>query len=88
MEKQAEKMKQSGEYTKIYLNKGLRNEVPDISINRRPDVWGVRTDGLIDQFEVPSKTDSLKKLNDRMADTKKLLGNKGGATGIIEIGSN
>ncbi len=86
MEKQAEEMKNSGDYSKIYLNKGISNEFPGIKPNRRPDVWGVRTDGKIDIFEVPSKTDSIKKLNDRMADTLKLFGDRAGTPKILEIG--
>jgi hypothetical protein len=49
-------MYKSGRYTKIYRNKGLKNEFPNIEgPNSRPDLMGVRKDGTIDIYERPSK---------------------------------
>ena len=66
-------MKNSGDYSKIYVNKGLSNEIPGAKPNRRPDIMGVRKDGLIDQVEVPSKTDDLLALRNRMKDNQQPL---------------
>lgn len=41
--------------------------------NRRPDIVGVRKDGRIDLFEVPSKMDDPKILNNRMDEVLKIL---------------
>lgn len=76
---------QSGDYTKIYANKGLSKEVSlqGIEPNRRPDVMKVRKDGMIDQVEVPSKTDDVFDLMDRMKDNQRILGDRAGDTKII-----
>lgn len=81
-------MKQSGEYKKIYVNKGLSNEIPNAKPNRRPDIMGVRNDGIIDQVEVPSKTDNPKALIDRMIDNQRILGERAGSIKVRNIGDN
>ena len=78
-------MKKSGDYKKIYVNKGLSNEIPGARPNRRPDVMGVRHNGIIDQVEVPSKTDDLLALRNRMKDNQKIIGNRAGSIKIREI---
>ena len=78
-------MAKSGEYDKIYVNKGLSNEVPGAKPNNRPDIMGVRKDGKIDQIEVPSKTDNPADLVDRMKLNQKTLGNKAGNIKVVPI---
>lgn len=78
-------MKNSGQYSKIYVNKGLRNEVKNVPINRRPDIMAVRWDGVIDQVEVPSKSDSINKLIVRMYNNNSMLGKRAGETRIVYI---
>ena len=77
--------KNSGDYSKIYVNKGIRNEVKGSVVNRRPDIMAVRHDGLIDQFEIPSKTDSVRKLHERMIKNQKMMGERAGSTEIRHI---
>lgn len=43
-----------------------------------------RTNGLIDQYEVPSKTDIPDKLLDRMNQNREILGNKAGDINVLE----
>ena len=81
-------MKNSGDYSKIYVNKGLSNEIPGAKPNRRPDIMGVRNDGLIDQVEVPSKTDIPDLLIDRMIDNQRIIGDRAGNIKIRDIGGN
>ena len=81
-------MKESGDYSKIYVNKGLSNEIPGAKPNRRPDIMGVRRDGLIDQVEVPSKTDNPENLINRMKDNQIIMGDRAGNINIKEIGGN
>ena len=83
---EVEEMKKTNKYSKIYVNKGLSNEVPGAKPNRRPDIMGVRKDGLIDQVEVLSKTDSMSKLIERMKDNAKILGDKAGKIKAVSIG--
>jgi len=83
---EVEVMKQSGEYKKIYVNKGLHNEVPDTPLNNRPDIMGVRHNGIIDQVEVPSKTDTYKDLMDRMKLNQSMLGDRAGPIKVRTIG--
>jgi len=78
-------MKNSGNYKKIYVNKGLSNEIPGAKPNRRPDIMGVRYDGIIDQVEVPSKTDVPESLIERMMDNQRVLGEKAGSIKIRPI---
>ena len=78
-------MKSSGDYSKIYVNKGLSNEIPGAKPNRRPDIMGVRKDGLIDQVEVPSKTDDPLALRNRMKDNQRILGGRAGNIKIRSI---
>ncbi|MGN0547752.1 MAG: RHS repeat domain-containing protein, partial [Acutalibacteraceae bacterium] len=82
---EVERMKNSGQYSKIYVNKGLRNEVPSVPINRRPDIMAVRWDGIIDQVEVPSKSDQELKLIKRMIDNNSMLGKRAGEIEIVHI---
>jgi len=70
---------------KVFINKGLSNIVPDAKPNRRPDIMVKRITGLIDQFEVPSKTDVRANLIRRMVENSKILGDKAGNIEIIEI---
>jgi hypothetical protein len=44
-----------------------------------------RKNGLIDQYEVPSKTDIPDKLLDRMNQNRDILGDKAGDINILEI---
>ena len=80
-----DELKNSGDYSKIYVNKGIRNEVKGSVVNRRPDIMAVRHDGLIDQFEIPSKTDSVRKLQERMIKNQKMMGERAGSTEIRHI---
>ena len=74
----------TGKYETIYVNKGLSNEIPGVKPNRRPDIMAVRKkDNKIDQWEVPSKSDKLPKLKERMAENKKKMGKRGGSTAIL-----
>ncbi|MCR5608952.1 MAG: hypothetical protein K6G26_07810 [Lachnospiraceae bacterium] len=41
---------------------------------------------LIDQVEVPSKTDVIKKLQERMKENQKMMGDRAGTRKILEIG--
>ena len=85
---EVESMKDSGNYSKIYVNKGLSNEISGARPNRRPDIMGVRHDGLIDQVEVPSKTDVPELLIDRMIDNQRIMGNRAGKIKIKNIGGD
>ena len=85
IQSKAAELANSGEYSKIYVNKGLSNEIPGATPNRRPDIIAVRPDGTIDQFEIPSKTDSVAKLIERMLDNKKILGDRGGSIAVVPI---
>ena len=78
-------MKNSGDYKKIYVNKGLSNEISGAKPNRRPDVMGVRHDGIIDQVEVPSKTDDPAALLERMIDNQKIIGDRAGTIKVRPI---
>ena len=78
-------MKNSGDYQKIYVNKGLSNEVPGAKPNRRPDVMGVRHNGIIDQVEVPSKTDDPADLIERMIDNQRIIGDRAGTIKVRPI---
>lgn len=71
----------------IWLNKGLSNvkEIDKIDPNRRPDIIVKRTDGKIDQYEVPSKTDDINALRARMEDNKRILGDLAGEAEILPI---
>ena len=81
-------MQNSGEYSKIYVNKALSNEIQGAKPNRRPDIMGVRNNGLIDQVEVPSKTDSIDLLIERMMDNQRIIGDRAGNIKIRNIGDN
>jgi len=78
-------MAQNGKYDKIYVNKGIGNEIPGAKPNNRPDIMGVRKDGKIDQVEVPSKTDDPLKLIDRMKKNQQTMGDKAGDIRIKRI---
>ena len=45
----------------------------------------VRWDRIIDEFEVPSKTDNIKDLYERMMNTLKKLGERGGSVEVVPI---
>lgn len=64
----------------------MHNEVPDTLLNNRPDIMGGRHNGIIDQVEVPSKTDTYKKLMDRMKLNQSMLGDRAGTITVITIG--
>lgn len=85
IQKKANELAGSGEYRKIYVNKGLSNEIPNAKPNRRPDIMAVKPDGKIDQFEVPSKTDTVRGLYDRMMDNKKIIGERAGNVKVVPI---
>ena len=71
---------------KVYINKGLSNEVTlNGAPNNRPDIMVVKKDGTIDIYEVPSKTDSIEKLIDRSLDNLDVLGEKAGDYFILPI---
>ena len=78
-------MKGSGEYSKLYVNKGLSNIIHKAKPNRRPDIMGIRHDGQVDQVEVPSKTDSPEALINRMKDNQRILGTRAGKVKIRNI---
>jgi RHS repeat-associated protein len=82
---EVDNMSNSGDYSKIYVNKGLSNEIPGAKPNRRPDVMGVRNDGTIDQVEVPSKTDDPADLIERMIDNQRIIGDRAGTIKVIPI---
>lgn len=78
-------MSKSGKYEKIYVNKGIGNEIPGAKPNNRPDIMGVRKNGKIDQVEEPSRTDSVEKLLDRMEINKGIIGERAGSSKIKQI---
>ena len=73
----------------VFLNRGIRKVTnhPVEKPNTRPDVTIRRTDGKIDQIEVPSKSDKDYLLMERMNATEKRLPEQmqGGVNKIIEI---
>ncbi|WP_243143320.1 RHS repeat domain-containing protein [Clostridium estertheticum] len=78
-------MSESGKYNKIYINKGIGNEILGAKPNNRPDIMGVRKNGKIDQIEVPSKTDTIEKLIKRMKINKNIMGDRAGTAKIKKI---
>jgi hypothetical protein len=58
-------------------------EAPGIKPNRRPDIMVVRKDRKIDQYEVPSKTDNVEDLIERMEDNQRLLKDRAGDIFIL-----
>lgn len=82
---EAEAMEHSGKYDKIYINKGISNEITGAKPNNRPDIMGVRKNGKIDQVEVPSKTDDPRKLIDRMKANREIMGDRAGEIKIRNI---
>ena len=80
-----DELRVSGDYSKIYVNKGIRNEIKTAKINRRPDIMAVKRDGTIDQFEIPSKTDVIEKLRIRMSRNSAVMGNRAGNNTIVPI---
>lgn len=82
---EVDNMSNSGDYNKIYVNKGLTNEIPGAKPNRRPDVMGVRHDGKIDQVEVLSKTDDPLDLIERMIDNQRIIGDRAGTIKVRPI---
>lgn len=56
--REAIEMAKSGKYNKVYLNRGYIAATGEkVSVNRRPDIIGIRKDGKVDVVEVQSKTD-------------------------------
>ena len=55
-----------------FLKSAPINEIAGAKRNRRPDVMGVRHNRIIDQVEVPSKTDDSVDLIERMIDNQKI----------------
>lgn len=47
---------------------------------------GVRTNGKIDQIEIPSKTDTYKGLTNRMKDNQIMMGDRAGSIKVLPIG--
>jgi len=78
-------MEESGDYKKIYVNKGIRNEFPNAVKNNRPDIMGVRMNDLVNQFEVPSKTDNPFDLVNRMMTNQEMMGDRAGTIQLLEI---
>jgi uncharacterized protein RhaS with RHS repeats len=78
-EKLADKLAKTGRYIKIGIDLAVKTVtgVPGDPA-KRPDVTGVRSDGKVDIFEVPSPTDDLQKLKDKGAQTLKDLGDRAG----------
>jgi hypothetical protein len=86
IQEQVEKMIKSGLYKEIYVNKGINLGTGlNLSPNRRPDVFGIRLDGKIDLFEIPSKTDTVAALEARMLEVLKKLGTQAGKRKIVHI---
>ena len=83
MRKAVEEAKKS-DTTRVYLNKGLQNEVPGAKPNR-PDVMVVKSNGKINQYEVPSKTDDPNNLIQRMIENQQHLGDRAGSIQILPI---
>jgi hypothetical protein len=51
----------------VLLNRGMKRATGEpIAPNNRPDVTVVRKNGKVDQFEVPSSTDKIRTLRERM----------------------
>ena len=80
-------MKDSGQYTKIYVNHGISNlvDLPVGQKNLRPDIMAVRLDGTIDLVEVASKTDHADVLTNRMMDAEQLFGDRAGKHAVLTI---
>ncbi|WP_372588202.1 RHS repeat-associated core domain-containing protein [Acidovorax sp. BLS4] len=78
-EQLADKLAATGRYVKLGIDLAVRTVtgVPT-DPGKRPDVTGLRKDGKVDIFEVPSPTDDLKKLQDKGNQTLKDLGNRAG----------
>ena len=76
-------MKVSAKYSDIYVNKGIRNVYPNAPKNYKPDIMGVRNDGLIDIIEVqsPSQTDVF--MREKTDMLREMLGNQAGDVGYI-----
>ena len=79
-------MRSSGDYDRILVNQGI-NEASGLSLspNRRPDIIGVRHDGTIDLFEIPSKTDRPEVLLNRMQEVLDKLNARAGGGFLIPI---
>ncbi len=69
---------------KVFVNKGLSRAKKGAGRNR-PDVTVVKTNGKVDQYEVPSKTDSRAALIERMKTNQKSLGDSAGSIDIVDI---
>jgi len=69
---------------KVFLNKSLSKAKPGANRNR-PDVTVKKINGMIDQYEVPSKTDDINKLIERMEMNQESLGDSAGDIYILPI---
>lgn len=86
IKRKAAMMVRSGEYEKIYLNRAINTATGlKLSPNRRPDIIGIRPDGKIDLFEIPSNSDKIALLKKRMDATLAQLGERAGDGKIVEI---
>lgn len=83
--KKVKSLQSAGSYRALYVNQGLRRLVKHITVNRRPDIVGDRWNRRVDQFEVPSRTDTPRKLIDRMKDNQKNIGRRAGSINIVPI---
>ena len=76
-------MEKSGNYSDIYVNKGIRNVLPNAVRNFRPDVMGIRNNGLIDIFEVQSPSQSINFMTYKTDMLRNMLGNQAGEVSPI-----
>ena len=75
----ADKLAATGKYDKIGIDLAIKT-VTGVSTDpsKRPDVTGLRKDGKVDIFEVPSPTDKLQALKDKGDNSLKQLGARAG----------
>ena len=67
----------SGDYKEIYANKGITTSIPGAITKRRPDIVAIKKDGTIEIYEVPSNSDTLSDLRERMEEITKDLKKQG-----------
>lgn len=70
--------------TEIHLDRRIKDIVPGSNIKERPDVTILKNEKIY-IYEVPSATDSIRKLNEKMEKQCTQLGDKCGGFGIIHI---
>ena len=83
IQEQVKTMDKSGNYSDIYVNKGIRNVLPNAVRNFRPDVMGIRNNGLIDIFEVQSPSQSINFMTYKTDMLRNMLGNQAGEVSPI-----